>query len=383
MLTRLKSFATGGGALMVSALVALVLANSLAADAYHAVLHLPMGLSTGALSYVLPLEAWVNDGLMAIFFLLVGLEIRREMMEGQLASLQRAAAPAIAAFGGMVVPAAVFFLFAWGDAGAMRGWAVPVATDIAFSLAVLRVLGSRVPVGLRVFLTALAILDDLAAIVIIAVFYTDNLDVAALAAGGLVIAGLAVLNRTGVRALWPYMAGFVVLWACFARSGIHPTLAGVAVAFVVPMQEQDGHSPAHELEHWLTDVVALYVLPLFGLANAGLHFGVMSWKVLIQDPVLPGIFFGLAVGKPLGVFGFTWLGVKAGLTRLPAQLNNRLLLGAAVLCGIGFTMSLFIGHLAFAGDPRSTELKLSVFAASLVSALLGLVILGARRSPAP
>jgi len=366
--------AAGGQVLILSALAALIWANSPASGLYEALLHYPLGVSAGGRSFTKPLEVWINDALMAFFFLLAGLEIRREMVEGQLASLSRAAAPAVAAIGGMPVPAVIYIGFAWRDPAALRGWAVPIATDIAFSLAVLRVLGSRVPVGLRVFLTALAIIDDLAAILVIAVAYTENLDVIALAAGGAVWAGLALLNRAGVRSQVPYMAGFVLMWACFARSGVHPTLAGVAVAFVVPMQQRDGTSPAHALEHFLNGWVAYLILPLFGLANAGLHLSELSWR-MIADPVVPGVLFGLLLGKPLGVFGFTWLGAKLKLIRLPAQLSWQLLFGAALLCGIGFTMSLFIGHLAFEEGVRELELKLAIFTASLLSAAAGLWVL--------
>lgn len=366
--------AAGGPVLIAAAIAALALANSPVAPLYDAVLALPFGVSAGSLAFVLPLGGWVNDGLMALFFLLVGLEIRRELVDGQLASLPRAAAPAMAAAGGMLVPALIYAAFAWRDPAALRGWAIPVATDIAFSLTVLRVLGRLVPAGLRVFLTALAILDDLAAIVIIAVFYTVQLDPAALAAGGAVWLGLAVLNRAGVRALGAYMMGFVLLWACLARSGVHPTLAGMAVAFVVPMREHDGEVPAHALERLLLNWVAYAVLPLFALANAGLRLQALSWTML-TGPVALGIFLGLLLGKPLGVFGATWLGVKARLVHLPAQLSWRGLAGAAVLCGIGFTVSLFIGHLAFAVVARQAEVKAAVFAASLLSALAGVAIL--------
>lgn len=367
--------AAGGFVLILAAVAALAWANSPAGDAYFALWHAPVGVSAGAGHFVLPLAAWVDDALMAVFFLLVGLEIRRELAEGQLASLPRAAAPALAALGGMAVPAAIYLAFAWHDPTALRGWAIPVATDIAFSLAVLRVLGRRVPAGLAVFLTALAIIDDLAAIVVIAVFYTASVDLAALAAAALVISGLVLLGRAGVRALGPFMLGFVLLWVCLERSGVQPTLAGVAIAFVVPMQESaDAPSPARRLEHALTGWVAYLVLPLFGLANAGLRFDALSLHAL-ADPIVPGIVCGLFIGKQVGVIGATWLATKLGLARLPAQLDWRLLYGAALLCGIGFTMSLFIGHLAFPDATREAELKLAVFAASLLSAAAGLAVL--------
>ncbi len=372
----------GGFALILSAVVALVWANSPGAGGYFALLRLPFGIVAGPGEVVRPLAAWVNDGLMALFFLLVGLEIRRELTEGQLASLPRAAGPALAALGGMVVPAAIYIAFAWHDPTALRGWAIPVATDIAFSLAVIRVLGRRVPAGLIVFLTALAIIDDLGAIVVIAVFYTESLHLAPLAAGVLVVAGLWLLRRTGVRVLGPFMLGFVLLWLLLEHSGVHPTLAGVAVAFVVPMHAgEDERDPARRLEHALTGWVAYLVLPLFGLANAGLRFDTVSWDAL-ADPIVPGIVVGLFLGKQIGVFGVTWLGWRLRLVSLPAQLTWRLLYGAALLCGIGFTMSLFIGHLAFTDAARETELKLAVFGASLLSAAGGLAVLaGAKLKP--
>ena len=375
LLALLRGGAAGGVVLIVAAIVALVWANSPASGAYEALLHYPFGVSAGAENFVLPLHGWINDAAMALFFLLVGLEIRRELTEGQLASLPRAAAPVLAALGGMAVPAAIYVLFTRHDPAALRGWAIPVATDIAFSLAVLRVAGRRVPVGLKVFLTALAILDDLGAIVVIAVFYTGTLDLAALAAAALLGGVLWLLARVGVRALTPFLLGFVLLWAMLARAGIAPTLAGVAIAAVVPMTaDAEGGSPARRLEHALALWVAWLVLPLFALANAGLRFDALSWR-MAADPVAAGIGIGLLVGKPLGVFGTTWLAARWGLVRLPAQLTWRLLFGAALLCGIGFTMSLFIGHLAFADAARRIAMQAAVLAASVLAALAGLAVL--------
>ncbi len=382
LLAVVRSGSAGGVALILASVAALVLANSPAADGYDAVLALPIGVSAGARAFVLPLQGWINDALMAVFFLLVGLEIRRETTDGQLASLPRAAAPVVAALGGMVVPALIYVGFTWRDASALRGWAIPMATDIAFSLAVLRVLGRRIPAGLRVFLTALAIIDDLGAIVVIAVVYTAAVDMVALAASVLVWLGLWVLGRAGVRRLGPHMAGFVLIWACLARAGVNPTLAGVAVAFVVPTTGPDGDSPARRLEHALTVWVAWLVLPLFGLANAGLRLNALAFHEL-ADPIVPGIVLGLFLGKQAGVFGFTALGARLGLVRLPAQMSWRLLHGAALLCGIGFTMSLFIGHLAFPSGPRQQALKAAVFGASLLSAAAGLaaLTLASRKAP--
>ena len=371
----LRGGGAGGAVLLLSALAALALANSGAGDAYRALLDTPIGVTAGASAFVLPLSGWANDALMALFFLLVGLEIRRELAEGQLASLPRAAAPALAALGGMIFPAAIYLACAGGDRAALRGWAIPVATDIAFSLAALRLLGRRMPVGMAVFLTALAIIDDIGAILVIAVAYTESLDLPALLAAGLAWAGLLALNRAGVRTLGPYLAGFVFIWAALARSGVHPTLAGVAVAFTVPMREIEERSPARSLEHELAFWVAWLVLPLFGLANAGLHLPDLSPRALLTDRAVIGIVLGLAVGKPLGVVGATWLGTSVGLIRLPAQLTWRLLWGAALLCGIGFTMSLFIGTLAFPTGARVQEVRAAVFLASLLSAAVGVGVL--------
>ena len=374
----LHSASAGGPVLLLATIAALVLANSGAGEAYRGVLEFPLGVSAGESAFVQPLEGWVNDALMAVFFLLVGLEIRHELAEGQLASLQRAAAPAIAALGGMLLPAVIYLACAGGDRVALRGWAIPVATDIAFSLAALRLLGGRMPVGMAVFLTALAIIDDIGAIVVIAVAYTESLDIPALVAAGLVWLGLFALNRAGVRTIGPYLVGFVLMWAALSRSGIHPTLAGVAVAFAVPMREIEDRSPARSLEHELTFWVAWLVLPLFGLANAGLHFADLSWSAVLTDRAVIGIVLGLVVGKPLGVVGATWFGVRVGLVRLPAQLTWRLLWGAALLCGIGFTMSLFIGALAFPGGERLEAVRAAIFGASLVSAALGVAVLAWR-----
>ena len=368
----LRSESAGGLALIVSAVVALAWANSAAAPTYHALLQHRLGPAV----FSEPVQVWVNDALMALFFLLVGLELRREITQGELASPAQLAAPGLAALGGMLVPALIVVMLNWRDPGALRGWAVPVATDIAFALAVLSVLGNRVPIALKVFLTALAIIDDLGAIVVIAVFYTKGLDLAALGGAGLVWLGLLGLNRAGVRRLWPYMLGGVVLWALVFRSGVHATLAGVALALVVPMRvrSNEDQAPAERLEHKLGLWVAYGILPLFGLANAGLGFATLpagAWS----DRLAIGVALGLFAGKQLGVFGAVLLAARLGLARLPAGVTRLQLYGGAVLCGIGFTMSLFIGDLAFRQSPRGDEVKLAVFVGSLASAVLGLLIL--------
>lgn len=379
-----RSEAAGGVLLIGAAVLAMIWSNSAWAPAYEAFLTAPLGFTLGPVVVSAHLDHFVNDALMALFFLLVGLEIRREMTEGALASPARIAAPGIAALGGMVVPAAIFAALNWGDSEAIHGWAVPVATDIAFSLAVLRVLGKRVPGSLRLFLTALAIIDDLLAILVIAIFYTAGLSAAALVGAVALWLAMVLLNRSGVRVLWPYLVGGIGLWALVAFSGVHATLAGVALAFAVPAKPAKGRteSAATRLEHGLTGIVGFVVLPLFGLANAGLRLDALPAHAL-TDTLVWGIIGGLFIGKQVGVFGMTYLSAKLGLIRLPGGLSTRQLYGASVLCGIGFTMSLFIGDLAFRGHPRHADVKLAVFAASILSAVVGLAVLwGARRKPA-
>lgn len=367
LLDFLRSGRAGGIVLILSAIVAVLWANSAWGGSYRAVFGFHLGPE--------PVFLWINDGLMAIFFLLVGLELRREMTVGQLASADRLAAPALAAFGGMIVPAAIFSAFNYADRVAMRGWAVPVATDIAFALAVISVVGKRVPMSLKVFLTALAIIDDLGAIVVIALFYTGQLDWMAVGLSAVALGLLYGLNRAGVRALGPYLLGGMVLWVLVFRSGVHATLSGVALAFVIPAgAEGDRPSPAARLEHKLGLWVAYGILPLFGLANAGLRFDALpagAWT----NTVALGVALGLILGKQIGVFATVTACVKLGLARMPAGITRLQLYGASVLCGIGFTMSLFIGDLAFRQTPRGDVTKLAVFMGSLVSAGLGLLVL--------
>ena len=368
----LRSESAGGVALIISAAVALVWANSGASGLYRALLRAPVG--------PLPVHVWINDGLMAVFFLLVGLELRREMVRGELASVRRVAAPGLAALGGMAVPALIFVAFNWGNPQALRGWAVPVATDIAFALAVLRVLGRRVPIGLVVFLTALAIMDDLGAIAVIAVFYTRSLNPWDLAGAAIAMGALYGLNRAGVRAIWPYLAGGAVLWVLVFDSGVHATLAGVALAFVVP--QQGDNAVAVRLEHGLERWVAFGVLPLFGLANAGLRLDGLPAGVM-TDRLALGTALGLFVGKQVGVFGAVMAGTRLGWARRPAGVTTLQLYGGAVLCGLGFTMSLFINELAFRETAQGDVVKLAVFVGSLVSALVGLAILAVAGSREP
>ncbi|HEY9546080.1 MAG TPA: Na+/H+ antiporter NhaA [Solimonas sp.] len=365
----------GGMVLMAAAMLSLVVANSSLAQTYFDRLHHHLG--------GLSVLHWINDGLMTLFFLLVGLEIKREMLEGQLASWSQRILPGIAALGGMIVPALLYFAFARSDAVALRGWAIPMATDIAFALGVLALLGSRVPASLKVFLAVLAIIDDLGAIIVIALFYTEQLSFLALGGAALVLVVLVVLNRRGVTALWLYAVPGALLWLLVLKSGVHATLAGVMLALTVPLRTRDDNdradraSPLHRLEHGLHPWVAFLIIPIFGFANAGVSFAGMNLQTLMQ-PVPLGIAAGLFVGKQIGVFGFAWLAIKSGHAHLPAQASWRQLHGIALLCGIGFTMSLFIGGLAFGdGGELMRQTKLGVLAASVLSALIGVVLLRA------
>lgn len=369
----LESGAAAGVLLVFAAANALVIANSPLGVVYFKLLETKLG--------GLSVLHWINDALMALFFLLVGLEIKREFIEGQLASWSRRALPAIAALGGMIAPAAIYIALARGDAEALRGWAIPAATDIAFALGVLAILGSRVPVSLKIFLTALAILDDLGAILIIALFYTGNLSLPMLAGAGACLAVLIALNLRGVRALPLYLALGAVLWFLVLKSGIHATLAGVALALTIPLgghgaeSDEPEHSPLHVLEHRLQPWSSYFIVPIFGFANAGVSIAGMSPSLLLT-PVPLGIVLGLFLGKQLGVFGFAWLAVRLGLGSMPARATRAQLYGVSLLCGIGFTMSLFIGALAFASNAALNDAtKIGVLVGSAISAVLGYAVL--------
>jgi NhaA family Na+:H+ antiporter len=378
---RLES--AGGIVLVAAAAIAIVWANSPLSDSYIRLLGVRIAVSAGDFALAKPLLLWVNDGLMAVFFLVVGLEIKREVLEGELASLREAALPAIAAAGGMLVPALVYTAFNWGDASLLRGWAIPTATDIAFALGVLALLGRRVPAALKVFLLALAIIDDLGAIVIIALFYTENLSATALgyATGGLV--ALALLNVFRQTRIAPYVLVGVFLWVCVLESGVHATLAGVAVAFALPLRTAgaDGVPPARRVEHALHPWVTFAIMPLFALANAGVPFEGLTLATLFTSLTL-GIALGLFVGKQLGVFGFAWIAVRAGWGVLPAGATWAQFYGVALLTGIGFTMSLFIGTLAVETASAAAQVRLGVLAGSLLSALAGYAVLRIARPAA-
>ena len=359
----------GGLILMASALAALLLANSPWSAAYFSTLQVKFaGLS---------IEHWINDGLMAIFFLLVGLEIKREMLAGQLSSWSQRALPGFAALGGMLLPALIYIAINWGNSQTIGGWAIPAATDIAFALGVLSLLGKRVPVSLKIFLAALAILDDLGAVLIIALFYTSGLSISMLLASVAVVAVLVVLNRCGVRRLAPYLIAGALLWFFMLQSGIHATLAGVILALCIPLgnTEHKHQSPLLHLEEKLHPWVAFAVVPIFGFANAGVSLAGISPGDLL-DPVPLGVTLGLLLGKQLGVFGLAALAIRFGLAKLPEGSNWVQLYGVALLCGIGFTMSLFIGALAFPGAPHLVdEVKVGVLMGSILCAILGVVVL--------
>ncbi|AXB76637.1 Na+/H+ antiporter NhaA [Novosphingobium sp. P6W] len=367
----LHSQSSAGLVLMATAAVALVLANSPLASTYDAVLRVYLG--------PLSLAHWINDALMAVFFLLVGLEIKREMLDGQLSTWSRRILPGIAAAGGMAVPALLFYAFNTGQTA--RGWAIPAATDIAFALGVISLLGNRVPASLRIFLAALAIIDDLGAVIIIAVFYTADLSVVDLACAGGVVAVLVALNRFRVRSLTPYLLLGALLWVFVFRSGIHATLAGVVLALTIPMEitpsrsDVDATSPLHRLEHFLHLPVGFLIVPLFALANAGVPVLQLPAEALAA-PVTLGVALGLLLGKPVGVFGMSLLAVRFGLADAPAHASRMQMFGVALLCGIGFTMSLFIALLAFPGDIiLQSEAKIGILAGSLLSGLLGYAVL--------
>jgi NhaA family Na+:H+ antiporter len=376
----IKLESSGGILLVLAGVFAMVLANSPLASSYDGLLDFPMAVHVGSLAIAKPLLLWINDGLMAIFFLLIGLEVKREILEGELADRARIALPAFGALGGMLVPAMIYVGCNWGDPAGLRGWAIPSATDIAFALGVMQLLGKRVPVGLKVFLLTLAIMDDLGAIVIIALFYTSELEVVSLLLAGVAVAMLVALNAKRVLHLAPYFVVGLVLWVCVLKSGVHAKLAGVATALAIPMRDtaMAGRSPVGEVEHALHPWVAFGILPLFAFANAGVSLAGLSPRDLL-DPIPLGIALGLFVGKQVGVFGFAWLAVVLGMARLPAGVTWGQLYGAAILCGIGFTMSLFIGSLAFEQAAVGVEVndRLGILVGSLASAVVGYLFLRA------
>lgn len=364
-----KMESAGGILLVIAAAIAMTIANTSLNDAYQGFLH----------TYVFGMSVshWINDGLMAVFFLLIGLEVKRELLEGALKSKETAIFPAIAAVGGMLAPALVYIMFNYGDAQAIQGWAIPAATDIAFALGIMALLGKRVPVSLKVFLLALAIIDDLGVVVIIALFYTGDLSTSALAVGFAMTAALFILNAKKVTKLTPYMIVGAILWFAVLKSGVHATLAGVVIGFAIPLQGKKGeHSPLKHMEHALHPYVAFGILPLFAFANAGISLEGVSMDGLTS--MLPlGIALGLLVGKPLGIFSFSWLAVKSGVAKLPEGINFVHIFAVSVLCGIGFTMSIFISSLAFGSVnvEFDTYARLGILMGSTTAAVLGYFLL--------
>ncbi|WP_020678372.1 Na+/H+ antiporter NhaA [Geopsychrobacter electrodiphilus] len=388
VLTRfLKKESAVGILLMIATLLALLLANSPLHGFYEYVLETPLEFRLGRhLQVAKPLLLWINDGLMAVFFLFIGLEVKREVLVGQLSSKAQIILPGVAALGGMIVPALLYAAINRGDPAALDGWAIPAATDIAFALGVLALLGERVPSSLKIFLLALAIMDDLGAIVIIALFYSSDLSVTMLVLAAICVALLFMLNRLQVENIAPYLWVGAFLWIFVLKSGVHATLAGVALAFAIPIQSRKNpaYSPLTSLEHSLHPWVNYLILPVFAFANAGIPLADMGITDLFH-PVPLGIMLGLVVGKLLGVFGFSLIAIKLGLASLPQNANLRHLLGVAALCGIGFTMSLFIGGLAFehiGGDAVAylTTHRLGILSGSLVSGLLGYSILSLNKN---
>jgi NhaA family Na+:H+ antiporter len=369
----LDSEASGGLILMAVAALAIVVANSPVADVYFHALHVYLG--------PLSLQHWINDALMSVFFLLVGLEIKREMLDGQLSSWSRRILPGAAAAGGMALPALIYIGFNLSDPSTLRGWAIPTATDIAFALGVLSLLGDRVPASLNIFLAALAIIDDLGAVIVIAIFYTADINVLALAVAAVLIANLVILNRSSVKNIWAYLGLGVLLWIAVFLSGIHATLAGVVLALAIPLKVTPGtpeaaqeDSPLHKPEHALQKPVAFFIVPIFGFANAGVSFAGASASVL-AEPVTLGVAAGLLFGKLGGVLGTVALLVKSGLAQLPARATWLQMTGVSLLCGIGFTMSLFIGLLAFADASSQDHVKIGILAGSFASGVAGAAVL--------
>jgi NhaA family Na+:H+ antiporter len=370
--------AAPGILLMLAMLFALIVSNS-GASWYDAFLTTYARVGIGEWGIEKPLLLWINDGLMAVFFLLVGLELKREVMFGELSSIRKSALPIIAAIGGIAIPSGIYAWINWGDPVAINGWAIPAATDIAFALGILAILGSRVPVSLKILLTSIAVIDDLAAIIIIAIFYTSQLSMMSLGSAAIILGLLFAINRLGVRSMAPYILLGIALWIAVLKSGVHATLAGVALAAFIPtgkgVDDKDGLT--YKLEHGLHSWVVFLILPVFAFANAGVPILGLSIADLMK-PVPLGIMLGLFVGKQIGVFGAAFLAVKSGLAQLPSGVKWSQVYGLSALCGIGFTMSLFIGSLAFegAGGPDyAVDDRLGILAGSFLSAILGVFVL--------
>lgn len=369
----LKLESAGGILLLLSAVAAMLLANSPLSEQYNNFLNLPVSIQIGHFTIDKTLIHWINDGFMAVFFILVGMEVKKELFEGSLSSYQQAIFPAIAAIGGMIIPAIVYWFIAKQDPNLVNGWAIPMATDIAFALGIMALLSKQVPLPLKIFLLALAIIDDLGAIVVIALFFSHGLSVQALFFSAIAIIALVLLNRFKVSALCAYMVVGVILWASVLKSGVHATLAGVIIGFCIPLNGKNGEKPLHDFEHILAPWSSFIILPLFAFANAGVSFEGLDFTML-SSPLLLAIALGLIIGKPVGVFSFSYISVKLGLAKLPNGVNFKQIFAVALLCGIGFTMSMFLASLAFeadAGETINTLSRLGILLGSTISAIIG------------
>ncbi|MER1972380.1 Na+/H+ antiporter NhaA [Psychrobacter alimentarius] len=377
---RIKAFfefeAAGGIVLALAAIAAMIIANSPLSVWYEGFIHAPVAIQIGEFGIAKDAHHWINDGLMAIFFFLVGLELKREVLIGELSNVKQIILPAGAALGGMIFPAIVYLLFNYHEPEFWKGWAIPAATDIAFALGILSLLGSRVPNSLKVFLVSIAIFDDIGAILIIALFYTSELSLQSLAVAGLCLPALYFLNRRNVTRIMPYLLIGVIMWIAVLKSGIHATLAGVVLALFIPMFDRTDpeHSPLEELEHDLHNTVAFGILPIFAFANSGISLQGAGLEELFHSVPL-GIAAGLFIGKQLGVMIMCWLIFKLGISTMPRGMNFKQIYGAALLCGVGFTMSLFIGGLAFAGDTTMFDERLGIIMGSIVSGIAGYLML--------
>ncbi len=374
----LKMESAGGIVLIIAAIIALVMINSPMAGLYNSLLSTPVEIRIGDFEIAKPLLLWINDGLMAVFFFTVGLELKREFMIGELSTPSQIVLPAVAALAGILVPALIYVLLNVDDPVRLRGWAIPSATDIAFALGILALLGSRIPASLKIFLMTLAILDDVGAIIIIAIFYTSELSVLSLGIASTALVILFIMNRRGVTSIPAFLFVGLIMWASVLKSGVHATLAGVALAFMIPLTDRNNpdNSPLRELEHELHKPVAFFIVPIFAFANAGVPLTGLGWDDFLQ-PVTLGIILGLFVGKQVGVFVVSWVLIRFRLASLPAGASWPQLYGVALLCGIGFTMSLFIGSLAFEhlGQEYFKPARLGILVASFLSALVGYLVL--------
>ena len=366
---------SGGVVLMIAAIFAMIIANTPLSATYDLILGTYIKVGIGNFEIAKPAILWINDGLMAIFFFLVGLEIKREVLAGELSSFDKAILPIMAAIGGMAVPGIIFAIVNWGTPENLNGWAIPTATDIAFALGILALIGSRAPIALKIFLLAIAIIDDLGAIVIIAIFYTSELSINALSISMIGFAAAVALNRLGIQRTVPYLLVGIIMWVFVLKSGVHATLAGVLIAFTIPLKAKtEDEALLYKMEHGLHPWVAFLILPVFAFANAGVNFTGIGIDDLLQ-PLTLGIAVGLFLGKQIGVFLATWIGVKSGIARLPENVSWKHVYGVACLTGVGFTMSLFIGSLAFTTADVMNAVRLGVVLGSVLSGIIGYLLL--------